>query len=487
VSATTLLLGVSSVLLISASAIPYGFPRRVLWMRVSWNLVTFAILTALLYKLVGSPFRPTFQAPEVDEQFWEQLIEASWWLLGARVAVGLARVFVVMEGRPRETQIISDLLAGAIYVASLLAVIAIAFSVPLGSLLATSGVIAIVLGLALQSTLSDVFSGIAVGIERPYKAGDLIWIEGGIEGRVTQVTWRSTHVSTDDGNIAIIPNSVVAKARLINRSLPSEARSDSLEMRLDPRASVADCRAALTAAVKACRLPFASPEVEILCTGVLGDGAVYEITFSVTSSRRLGALRSELYAEVQRHLRYAGIALAVNGQSSVPGVAVPNPIDLLTDSDLFNCLDENERFVVAHRMQAVKFDAGAVIITEGNVPDAMFIIASGALDITVAEKEQPRLVHRMGPGESLGVIGLILGRPYAASATARTDVKVWKVAKGDVTAMTTDQDSLKGKLNLIAERGLSILKEDPFPPVEASTGHSDVLLTRVQALLHSFS
>ena len=84
-----------------------------------------------------------------------------------RGAIGLTRLFVVFETRPRETRIISDLLAGVIYLVTLLAIVNFVFEVPIGGLLATSGVIAIVLGLALQSSLADVFSGIAVGIERP--------------------------------------------------------------------------------------------------------------------------------------------------------------------------------------------------------------------------------------------------------------------------------------------------------------------------------
>jgi len=83
-------------------------------------------------------------------------------------------------------------------------------------MLATSGVIAIVLGLALQSTLADVFSGIAVDLERPYKPGDLLWVEGDIEGIVVQVSWRSTQIMTRHNNIAIVPNSVIAKAIVTN-------------------------------------------------------------------------------------------------------------------------------------------------------------------------------------------------------------------------------------------------------------------------------
>jgi small-conductance mechanosensitive channel len=83
-------------------------------------------------------------------------------------------------------------------------------------MLATFGVIAIVLGLALQSTLADVFSRVAVGLERPYKLGDLLWVEGDIEGMVVQVSRKSTQIRTRQNNIAIVPNSVIAKSRLVN-------------------------------------------------------------------------------------------------------------------------------------------------------------------------------------------------------------------------------------------------------------------------------
>src|SRR5262249_16991182 len=151
----------------------------------------------------------------------------------ARVGVGIVRLVVVLENRPRETQIVSDLLAGAIYVAVALAVINYVFAVPIAGLVATSGVVAIVLGLALQSTLSDVFSGIAVGLEHAYKPGDLLWVEGGVEGQVLQVSWRSTQIATPHDSVAIVPNSVMAKSRLENRSAPTPMRGITVAVSID--------------------------------------------------------------------------------------------------------------------------------------------------------------------------------------------------------------------------------------------------------------
>jgi len=74
-------------------------------------------------------------------------------------------------------ELLFDILTACIYVSSALAMMAFVFSLPLQGLLATSGIVAIVLGLALQSTLSDVFSGISLSIENSYQLGDEILLE----------------------------------------------------------------------------------------------------------------------------------------------------------------------------------------------------------------------------------------------------------------------------------------------------------------------
>lgn len=131
------------------------------------------------------------------------------------------------------------------------------------------------LGLALQNTLSDVFSGIAVGIEWPYEPGDSIWVEGGVEGRVVQVNWRSTHVATMDHNLAVIPSSVMAKSRLISRSAPTRLRSMTAQLALDPSAHPELCRETLIAALRACNLLVADPLPSLACTELRGDGTLW--------------------------------------------------------------------------------------------------------------------------------------------------------------------------------------------------------------------
>ena len=94
---------------------------------------------------------------------------------------------------------------------------------PVSGLLAASGVIAIVLGLALQSTLGDVFSGIVLNIAKPYSPGDWVILDDGLQGRVIETNWRATQILTGSNDLATVPNSVIAKGKLTNASHPTKA------------------------------------------------------------------------------------------------------------------------------------------------------------------------------------------------------------------------------------------------------------------------
>ena len=465
----------ASLLLLVAAVIPRLRPNQPLWLRLVTGIGILVVLTVLVQRVLGSPLAPHFTAARPGQQLWEQLVEAGWWLVGARVAAGAARLLVVLENRPRETQIISDLLAGAIYVFAILAIVNFAFLVPIRGLLATSGVIAIVLGLALQSTMSDVFSGIAVGLERPYKAGDLIWVEGGVEGHVIQLNWRSTHIATSDDNIAVVPNSVIAKARLVNRSAPTTVCSGSFEVRLDAGAAPERCIATLTAAARACRVPLPEPAPSIACLALLGDGAAYEIRFWVASSAILVAARTEMATQLHRHLRFAGIALAVTGIASPPAVEIPTPGKLLEQSDLFGAVEPDQRERLAERFTAVRLQAGETLIREGDTPEAMFVLASGTVEITRTISGSPRVVYRMSPGESLGAIGLITGSPYAVTATALTPLKAYRLDKPAIAAAIDANPGLAAELEALAQRGMAALRRDTVTPEVAQLSHPEFL------------
>ena len=475
-------LSLATVLLLG---ILVGVPResgKPLWLRLVTRVVVFGVLTWLIELAVGSPVAPSeMLSPGV--LVWSRLTEMGWWAQGARVAVGFLRVVVVLEGRPRETQIISDLLAGSIYTATGLAVVNFVFGVPIGGLIATSGVIAIVLGLALQSTLSDVFSGIAMGLEHAYKPGDMIWVDGGIEGQVIQISWRSTQIATLHASVAVIPNSVIAKSRLENRSAPTPVRSVTVNLSVDASAEPTRCIAALAAAAQACRIPLASPKPAVSCVGLQGDGNLYQVRFTVGSSRDIEAARTEVLSLIHRHLRHAGIGLGVEGIAPLPSASCPTLADVMAESDLFGQLAADERGLFAEHFAEEIYDSDDTLVAQDEMPKAVFLIARGTVELTRQDAAGTRLLMRASPGDSICAMALIAGMPSLFTATAVTPVSAYSLGVESIAAVLRIRPELASSLETQAKRGSAWIRCETEAHDDVMSGRSDVLLSRLRRFL----
>jgi len=154
-----------------------------------------------------------------------------WWILCAHLinmAVGRF-VWVPIEqkaGRPIPN-IMKHLLTAIIYLLAFAGVVAIVFEQPLTSLLATSGMLAMIIGLAIQANIANIFSGIILNIERPFKVGDFIKINDDV-GQVRDITWRTVRIESIKGPIISLANSQVSEAYTSNFSqLPYGLESDT--------------------------------------------------------------------------------------------------------------------------------------------------------------------------------------------------------------------------------------------------------------------
>jgi MscS family membrane protein len=84
--------------------------------------------------------------------------------------------------------------------------------------LASAGVIGIAVGFAAKDSLANLFSGIFIVADAPYKIGDYIVLDTGERGKVTNLGMRSTRLLTRDDVEVTVPNAVIANAKIINES-----------------------------------------------------------------------------------------------------------------------------------------------------------------------------------------------------------------------------------------------------------------------------
>src|SRR5262245_19348199 len=108
------------------------------------QLLFFAALTALLLYHGIVPYEPGPESASSVERVFIGLAKIIWWINAAWSLISVVRVFLILELQPREGRLLQDLVVGAIYIGAMLSVIAYVFEAPVGTLIATSGVIAII-------------------------------------------------------------------------------------------------------------------------------------------------------------------------------------------------------------------------------------------------------------------------------------------------------------------------------------------------------
>lgn len=116
------------------------------------------------------------------------------------------------------TRPLFDLLARVIFIGGGVYFLFIAWDIDVTAWLASAGIVGLAVGFAAQDTLANLFAGFSILVDRPYKLGDYLVIDGAARGRVTMIGMRSTRLLTRDDVEVIIPNAQMAAARIVNES-----------------------------------------------------------------------------------------------------------------------------------------------------------------------------------------------------------------------------------------------------------------------------
>ena len=282
--------------------------------RLVVQIIVFILMTAVLLQ---SKIGPTQFQPHAPDGNLLNVAKILWWIHLAWAVIGFLRLYLDLDGRPHEARLVQDLLVAAIYLGVSLAILSFVFGIAIGTLLATSGVIAIILGLALQSTLSDVFSGLALTLGRPYAIGDWIMLTDGIEGRVVENTWRSTQILAAGNNIVVLPNSYLAKIGLTNVSRPVETHQMTLKIRARTTRNPALIVEVLQQALMGANVIVQDPAPVVALQEVDSIAVNVEIYFSVEHIAARITARNEIIDLIYRQCRAEGITLALPSPNHV--------------------------------------------------------------------------------------------------------------------------------------------------------------------------
>lgn len=377
--------------------------------------VFFAIDTVLIVALIGSPLSPVYRVNDLPREFWLQILACCWWALAARELIAFLKLLTRLRKTAAENKLLFDVIAGSIYVCSALAMMGFVFGWALQGLLATSGIIAIVLGLALQSTLNDLFSGISLTIEKPYELGDEILLEGGIEGQVIQVNWRATRLRNAANDVVVIPNSAIAKMRIQNHTAESKRYSGSLTVTVDARNDPDFTMEILKQAAMTCPAVLEHPPCTVAPTELKGDRITYEICFSASLFTVAGDARSQLIAQLYKRARPVATQ-----RESAPIFLFPEN-EVLDHLPLLEPLTPSEKADLNAKIIRRPFKRGEQLLAQGEKTESVHFIYSGVIQVT-RQVPDGRILNlgRLGPGDTYGEISLLTGADSDGTFVALT-------------------------------------------------------------------
>jgi small-conductance mechanosensitive channel/CRP-like cAMP-binding protein len=375
-------------------------------------------------------------------------------------------------------KLLSDTTAIVIVIIAVILVVYTVYGVEIPGLLTGSGILAIILGFALQDLLGNIIGGFAIHFGQPFKAGD--WLQvGDRRAQVVEINWRSTRMRTADDVLLDIPNRELVRQTIVNYHYPTPLHSLRVNLGVDQAAPPTRVKDVLIHAAANAKGVLPEPRIRAF-TKHFGEHYVeYELQFWINDNGIfndvMDAVRTNIWYGFHRH----GIKLSVpirTVRREKPAAAREHEMqttarNILRREPLFQCLSDVELDELLPRGRLEHFGRGEKIIEQGEEGTSMFILVDGEATVTVDHGNETTRVGGLHAGECFGEMSLLTGQKRSATVMANTDCEVVEIGKAVLANSLKQKPELLHKLSdLLAKRQLEtegILSTAPKTTLDA--------------------
>ncbi len=428
--------------------------KRRFQLPLGWVFNLFCVLTAL--------YLPTL-LPSVPVP-GERHIGAALIITGAFVLVGLVRhyFFDLLLGRGAGAQVpkfLGEFVSIAIIVGAVLAVLQFVYGQEVPGLLAGAGIAGIVLGLALQDTLGNIFSGFAIYFGGQFKAGDWLLVDGH-HAKIVEINWRSTRLLTTDDVCLDVPNSSITKQTVVNYNFPTSVHGVRIDIGLEYDAPPTLVKKVLVDAALDCPHVLSEPAPTVFLKSFADWSVIYELRFWLDDHVNYGPANSHIHTTLWYSLRRHGIAIPYPIQHEL---SLEKPKVQTEDRGLIR--DSLQKAVFAPALSAaqlaeivegsriVRFGQGESIIRQGAEAGPMYVIVSGRAEVWIESAGVRTQVAVLGPDACIGESSVLTGDARTATIFALEDCLAVEVRKSTLAPIISASPELLESLSeLLAQR-----------------------------------
>ena len=411
-----------------------------------------------------------------------------------------------ISGRP-VPRLPKDVTGLVIFSVALIGVLATVFDQSVTGIWATSGVLSIIIGVALRNVILDVFIGLSMHIEQPFRIGDWVMVhqnrrETHIVGQVIEINWRTTRLKTTQKNMVVIPNSKMGEAILTNYMQPKPHFRIDLSFVLDY--SIAPDRAirVLTSGVQALvddRRILNEPSPEVRLEEAQASGQKYEVRFFILPVN-ISPKESKhiVNKSIIEHLARAGLSPAMEKEMlfvehghKTPSMTSPkdeNFDQVIRRSELFEVLEEDDKKALISDLGRKDLLGGEVLYRQGNLGESIYFLAEGLLSSSIdsPDGENSENVEKFTSGAHFGCEAILKKGSRLSTVVALTDSVVFSLDSKKVSELAgkngqflalLNEKMFLGQQRIINTKWRMQKKDTKAPPTEPKKGMGKTLQT----------
>ena len=405
-------------------------------------------------------------------------------LLETLILVNLGAITLFDLLLPRVGIVVSNLITDLIIAAAMVVATVVLAETNLDKLLAGSAVITVVLGVALQATLSNLIGGVALQLSDAIRVGD--WVQvGTTQGKIKEIRFRHTFIETRDWDTLIVPNSVLLTQ---NVTILGRRQDQPIQHRMwvyfnvDFRYSPADVIRVVEDALRGAPIQFvaADPPPNCICFDFARDRrdsfAYYAVRYWLTDLAADDPASSLVRVRLYSALKRANIPLALpaatvfvtqDDDAHAERKALrehAKRLKCLDNVELFNPVIFEEKNELARRLVPAPFAKGEVITREGMEAHWLYILVEGQVEIRIGGVgENQTAITTVDAPSFFGEMGLMTGEKRTATVVARTAVECYRLDKAAFNQILLERPEIAQEMSgILAHRrvGLAAAREN---------------------------
>ena len=376
-------------------------------------------------------------------------------------------IFQTALGRSGQSEISSLLktvLSMIIYVVAFFIIFQSQYpDVQLAPLFTGSAIIGIVVGLALQDTLGNLFAGIALQADQPFQVGDVVSFSNRGVGVVEGVSWRGVKIRTFQNKLLVMSNSVMGKETI------EVAPRDNLNARLvifhslytdSPSRTIHAVREAVRQVENVS--PKIRPIVRILNFGE--SGIDWEVKYWADDYSKFNDTDALIRQRIWYVFNREKIGFPFPTRT-VHMAAVPEKVtldeylnatsELLSEIPIFAPLSEEELEKLAAASKVRIYAPGEAIVRRGQEGNSMFVITHGAVEVQILIAGEAKTINTLRNSDYFGEMSLLTGELRTATVVAVEETEVIQINKTALKPIfEANPELVKSVCDLIEERRL---------------------------------